>query len=87
MSIDNLKNTLKDLHGHLASAGPVDPELRSLLQQLDDDIRHLLNRQEGEPENGLAERAQQLSARFAAQHPQLEGALRELARTLDSLGI
>lgn len=87
----NLKASLKNLHAHLAAAGPVDEELRDLLQQLDGDIKQLLV-QRAEPDEatttyGLAERTQEISARFAAQHPQLEPALRELGNILASMGI
>jgi hypothetical protein len=36
---------------------------------------------------GLAERTQQISAKFAAKHPKLEPALRELGNILSSMGI
>ena len=36
---------------------------------------------------GLAERTQELTARFAAEHPRLEPALRELGRMLSNMGI
>lgn len=36
---------------------------------------------------GLAERTQELTARFAAAHPRLEPALRELGRMLSNMGI
>lgn len=36
---------------------------------------------------GLAERTQEISAKFAAQHPTLEPALRELGRILSNMGI
>lgn len=87
MTTDNLKNTLKELHQRLESAGTVDAELKSLLHTLDGDIQRLLNQQAQEPDAGLSGRAQELSARFAAQHPQLETALRELAQTLERMGI
>lgn len=89
MNQDHLKNTLKDLHSHLESAASVDAELKDLLQVLNEDIGHLLAREnQATPENaGLAERAQELSAKFAAQHPQLETLLRQLANTLENMGI
>jgi len=87
----NLKASLKNLHASLAQAGPLDEELRDLLQQLDGDIKTLLERA---PETaglsntyGLAERTQELSAKFAAKHPQLEPALRELGNILSNMGI
>jgi polyhydroxyalkanoate synthesis regulator phasin len=90
MSNEQLKATLKDLHRHLESAGSaVDEETKSLLQRLDTDIHELLQHESiSRDENaGLAERAQELSARFAAQHPQLEGVLRQLGITLEGMGI
>ncbi len=91
----NLKASLKTLHSELASTpGPVDEELQDLLQQLDGDIRLLLERRM-EQENGgedtttygLAERTQEISAKFAVKHPTLEPALRELGRILGNMGI
>lgn len=90
MSNEQLKTALKDLHRHLESAGSsVDAETKNLLQTLDSDIHQLLVREPSSREEhaGLAERAQELSARFAAQHPQLEGVLRQLGITLEGMGI
>lgn len=90
----NLKTSLSSLHSHLANAGPIDEELQDLLTQLDGDIKQLLERRaaaEAAPAEsttyGLAERTQEISAKFAAQHPQLEPALRELGNILSSMGI
>ena len=89
---NNLKAHLKDLQANLAQTGEVDEELHSLLRQLDGDVRALLDRpvSEHEPDStsfGLAERTQELSARFAVEHPKLEPALRELGRILSNMGI
>jgi hypothetical protein len=88
----NLKTSLKTLHASLANAGPVDEELLALLKQLDGDIKTLLERgadpAPGETTTfGLAERTQELSAKFAVKHPQLEPALRELGTILSNMGI
>lgn len=94
----NLKSHLKTLHANLAQTKDVDEELQSLLHQLDGDIRSLLEKRRettmaaarGEPESdtyGLAERTQELTARFAVEHPRLEPALRELGRMLANMGI
>jgi hypothetical protein len=99
----NLKASLKTLHSELASApGPVDEELLDLLTQLDGDIKQLLERRvaqqgrglQGGPGGaedtttyGLAERTQEISAKFAVKHPTLEPALRELGRILGNMGI
>ena len=90
----NLKSHLKTLHASLAQAGDVDEELQGLLRQLDGDIRSLLENRVAEAQDdtdtstyGLAERTQELTARFAAEHPRLEPALRELGRMLANMGI
>ena len=87
----NLKASLKNLHAKLAVTGPVDEELQELLLQLDGDIKNLLQRRvEDEQETetfGLAERTQEISAKFAVKHPQLEPALRELGTILANMGI
>lgn len=91
----NLKSHLKSLHANLAQTNDVDEELQSLLHQLDGDIRTLLDKrtaaaavQDAESDTyGLAERTQELTARFAAEHPRLEPALRELGRMLANMGI
>lgn len=89
----NLKASLKSLQATLASTGPVDEELQELLQELDGDIHQLLEKRsvaESEPDTttyGLAERTQEISARFAVKHPQLESGLRELGRILSGMGI
>src|SRR5471030_3292014 len=93
-----LKDSLKTLHGKLATTGPVDEELQDLLKQLDGDIKLLLERRAdagagiGEAPGatatyGLAERTQEISAKFAIRHPALEPALRELGNILASMGI
>jgi arsenate reductase-like glutaredoxin family protein len=86
----NLKAQLKALHQNLAETGEVDEELQELLRQLDRDIDQLLEKREDEADPdafGLAERTQELSARFAVEHPRLEPTLRELGRILANMGI
>lgn len=92
----NLKASLKTLHTELAGTpGPVDEELQGLLQQLDGDIKQLLERRQARQDAdaldtttyGLAERTQEISAKFAVKHPTLEPALRELGRILGNMGI
>ena len=94
-----LKSHLKDLHANLTQTADVDEELQTLLRQLDGDINALLARRTAVAEAadvqsladsesyGLAERSQELSARFAVEHPRLEPTLRELGRLLANMGI
>ena len=92
MDTDHLKKSLKSLHSHLEGTEQVDTELRQLLAVLNDDIQELLDRpansaQEPSTTFGLAERTQEITAQFAAKHPKLEPALRELGVILANLGI
>jgi chromosome segregation ATPase len=87
-----LKAHLKNLHADLASTDQVDEELQTLLRQLDGDIKNLLEKRAEQSDEetdpyGLAERSQEITARFAAQHPRLEPALRELGTILSNMGI
>jgi ABC-type transporter Mla subunit MlaD len=83
------------VHAALSSGAPVDEELQDLLRQLDGDIHQLLEQraangavsEEGTTTYGLAERTQEISAKFAAKHPALEPTLRELGRILGNMGI
>jgi chromosome segregation ATPase len=96
---ENLKSHLKDLHTNLSQTSDVDEELQTLLRQLDGDIQTLLERRtvaEAQADleanaasdtYGIAERTQELTARFAVEHPRLEPALRELGRLLANMGI
>lgn len=94
----SLKSHLKALHTDLSQTGEVDEELKSLLRQLDGDIRNLLDKRTAAETAALAEaddtdpyglsaRTQEITARFAVEHPRLEPALRELGRMLANMGI
>jgi ABC-type transporter Mla subunit MlaD len=88
--MDDLKATLRELHRQLESAQGVDDESRGLLRALDDDIHALLVEETEETPSEaefLTERAQEVAARFASNHPQLEKLLREVADKLASIGI
>ena len=89
MSSNELKESLKKLHAGLHEAGDVDAELTELLQVLGEDIQQLLNKETRDVDglSLLGERTQALSARFAAQKPHLESALRELWAILERMGI
>ena len=87
----NLKAQLKALHRHLQETDNVDPELETLLRQLDGDIdRALARHAENElDENtyGLSSRTQELAARFDANHPTFSAGLRQLGNMLSNMGI
>jgi hypothetical protein len=89
MTAETLKESLKQLHASLETTGEIDPELRELLQVLDGDIQALLIKEEQASSDAidLAEQAQAISAKFAAEHPRIEPALRDLGNILASMGI
>lgn len=90
MNQENLKQLLNQLHEELGRTEEVDEELKSLLQDLNQDIHQVLNSDKANDDPvfaALSERSQALSARFAAQHPKLEPALRELGVMLEKIGV
>ena len=89
MTADKLKESLKQLHANLETTGQVDPELKELLQVLEGDIQSLLRKETRDASDaaGLADRAQAISAKFAAEHPHVEPVLRDLGNILASMGI
>lgn len=92
MSDTQIRDTLQRLHTVLQSQPQLDPELKSLLQTLDQDIQTALEHKQGEPTAGpeatdLAEQAQTLATRFAAEHPNIDLALRELRSLLLGVGL
>ncbi|MBQ5950277.1 DUF4404 family protein [Massilia sp. ST3] len=88
---ENLKAHLRSLHRHLQETADVDPELETLLRQLDGDIDKVLDRRaEQEFDNntfGLSSRTQELAARFNVRHPKVATGLRELGNILSNMGI
>lgn len=91
MNTEDLKRTLEQLHRELEGGAAVDPELRTILKTLDADIHKALRQPQGvgaaAPETELSARAREVSARFAADHPYLESALRDLMDALAKMGI
>lgn len=91
MSDTQIRDTLQRLHTVLQSQPTVDPELKGLLQTLEQDIQAALERQQADAESAqnddLAEQAQTLATRFAAEHPNIDLALRELRSLLLGLGL
>ena len=90
MNQENVKQLLLQLHTELANADEVDGELKSLLQNLNKDIHHVLNSDQAHDDPvyaALSDRSVALSAQFAAEHPKLEPALRELASMLAKIGV
>ena len=89
MDIEQLKSAIRNVHADLENTGEADPELRRLLQQLDEDLHRLLAaRAEVEKEqSGLQARLEGLAADFDTQHPKLARVLREIGVALARVGI
>lgn len=90
MEKENLKAMLKQLHQSLMETDQADEELTALLETLNQDITHVLSQSEKPDDpifSALSDRSRALSARFAAQHPKLEPALRELSSMLERMGV
>lgn len=89
MSISELKQSLKTLHENLHSTDQLDAELVDLLNVLNNDIHQLLNKESHDQDalSGLGDRTLALSAKLAAQSPNLEAGLRELGNILLRMGV
>lgn len=88
MDANKLKTTLTQLHGELAQSGKLDPELKQLLETLDQDIQQALQKgaTQGD-ESEFTDRAREIESRFAAEHPYLSAGLQELMEILGKMGI
>ncbi|MDE2594110.1 MAG: DUF4404 family protein [Burkholderiales bacterium] len=92
MDTQQIKQTLKQLHADLEAGGHPDPELRAILQTLAQDIHRTLEQPAGQAQantegDTLEDRAREVSAKFAAEHPYLESTLRDLMDGLGKIGI
>jgi len=87
MATAELKSLLTQLHENLAATDQVDPELKSLLADLDAEIRKLLGTSDSAGASSLVERLQDARTDFAVNHPQIAGLLGRLADGLAQLGI
>lgn len=89
MDTQKIKQTLQQLHAQLEAGDRPDPELRALLQTLAQDIHQALDTDKPatEEDDTLEDRAREISAKFAAQHPYLEATLRDLMDGLGKIGI
>lgn len=91
MDKQELASLLKQLQTELESGQLVDPSLRQSLLALDQDIQKALGRtaepDQAHEEGSLNERAQEMEARFAADHPLLASTLRDVMDRLGKMGI
>lgn len=91
MSENQIRDSLQRLHQALENQSNIDPELAGMLRGLEGDIQKALARTEAPAapasEDDLSEQVQTLATRFAAEHPNIDLALRELRSLLLGLGL
>ncbi|MDO9236100.1 MAG: DUF4404 family protein [Aquabacterium sp.] len=91
MDKQELASLLKKLQTELESGRSVDDSLKQSLQALGQDIQNVLGQSQAPVQNAdeasLNERAQELEARFAVEHPYLASTLRDVMDLLGKIGI
>jgi type II secretory pathway component PulF len=91
MEKQELASLLKKLQAELESGQAIDDSLKQSLHTLDQDIQKVLGQTSpsAKPldEASLNERAQELEAKFAIEHPYLASTLRDVMDTLGKMGI
>lgn len=91
MDKQELAALLKKLQAELESGQAVDEQLKQQLQALDQDIQKVLAQGTAQAhetdEASLGERATEIEARFASEHPYLASTLRDVMDTLGKMGI
>lgn len=91
MDKQELTGLLAKLQTELESGQAVDEQLRQQLLALDQDIQKVLAKR-ADPTSGavdasLSQRATEIEARFASEHPYLASTLRDVMDTLGKMGI
>ena len=88
---DELRARLTSLHQLLGDSPALDPESRTLLRTVVQDIEKVLQQPAAASPAGTADthghRLEALATRFEADHPALTGALRQLTDLLGKAGI
>jgi hypothetical protein len=90
MENSELRKLLDQLHDEINNASSVDEKGRELLRDLDGDIRALIDRSEGIPEqtqSSLTQRLQSALDHFEVTHPDLTMVISRLLESLSNAGI
>ncbi len=86
MSNTEVRNLLGRLRAEIKKGG-LDDETRSMVRQLDADIHTLLEADSETEADPIVERAREIEADFASEHPTTAGILREVIAALARMGI
>jgi hypothetical protein len=90
MTTDEIKSALRQLHSELGQSGPVDAELRDLLQLVETDIHSVLDPAAAPAEGssaGLVNRLDAVALQLEVDHPKLAPVLRQVGEALSRIGI
>lgn len=90
MSDALLKEHLGMLHNELLTAKTVDNDTKTLLKEIQEDVRTLLSHQgefSSEHHATIKERLEESARHFDASHPSLAATLRTVVHTLNNMGI
>jgi hypothetical protein len=89
MDRDRVLDALATLRGELVGAKGLSPEARAALERVSDDIRQHLEEREavGSDDDDAASALKDSLLEFEAEHPQLTGAINQVAAALANLGI
>jgi hypothetical protein len=89
MDRQRVLEALEVLRGELAGSAQVNEESRAALEGVTDEIRKLMEQTEApvDPEAPTASGLREALQGFEAEHPQLTGAINQVAAALANLGI
>jgi hypothetical protein len=90
MDKQRVLDALKTLRAELADAEGLDPSSRAELERVADDLERQLHTRPAEESHDaepLAGRLQDAVQEFGAEHPQITGAVNQVAAALANLGI
>lgn len=86
-SQDEMRELLRELRAQLAGAERVDPILRDLLREVEEEIHDVLERPDADETRSLVDRLSDLALRFETDHPTIAGTINQLTHALSSMGI
>ncbi|MBI3465221.1 MAG: DUF4404 family protein [Planctomycetes bacterium] len=91
-AVQNLRDTLNQLHQQLEAAPDIDPEMRALLAVTVQDIHARLEggadtESDSEPPESIPDRLSEAIGHFEGSHPTLAGTLGSIIDALSRMGI
>jgi Domain of unknown function (DUF4404) len=86
MSKQTLRSSLEKLHAELGAGAKLDPELRTMLTHVAQDIERVLA-DETPHAASLPAQVENIAVKFEADHPQLAHTLNEITDALSKIGV